>query len=109
MDEQKQITRKTIFYSYTPADEELRNELEKHLSSQRRQGLIVTWYDRKIVPGTDWSRAIDHHLNEASIILLLVSPDFLNSDYCYNSEMQRALERQKNLAKSGHSNYAASC
>jgi TIR domain len=49
--------------------------------------------DRIIDPGTDWSREIDKHLESASIILLLVSPDFLASDYCYDIEMKRAMER----------------
>ena len=42
-----------------------------------------------------WADEIDMHLETASIILLLVSPDFLASDYCYDIEMQRALERHK--------------
>ena len=58
------------------------------------QGLISLWHDRLIVPGTDWAKAIDTHLETASIILLLVSADFLASDYCVGIEMKRALERQ---------------
>jgi hypothetical protein len=84
-----------VFYSYAHEDESLRNELEKHLSLLQRQGLIATWHDRKIVPGTDWAHAINSHLNEAAIILLLISPDFMASDYCYGNEMQFALHRNK--------------
>jgi hypothetical protein len=83
----------TVFYSYAHEDEVLQKELEKHLSSLRRQGIITTWHDREIVPGTDWADVIDAHLETASVILLLVSPDFIYSDYCYGIEMQRALER----------------
>jgi TIR domain len=83
----------TIFYSYAHEDESLRDELNKHLSLLKMQGRITDWYDRKIVPGTDWAHAIDKHLISASIILLLISPDFLASEYCYGIEMQRALER----------------
>jgi NACHT domain/TIR domain len=83
----------SVFYSYAHGDEALRNELEKHLSALQRQGFITGWHDRKIVPGTDWAQAIDFHLNEVSIILLLISPDFLASDYCYGIEMKHALER----------------
>ncbi len=83
----------TIFYSYAHADELLRQELEKHLSSFRQQGLISEWHDRQILAGTDWKGALDKHLNAASVILLLISPDFLASDYCYGIEMQCALER----------------
>ena len=82
-----------VFYSYAHKDEKLRNELEKHLKSLQRQGFITQWHDRKIVAGTAWGKAIDTHLNTASIILLLISPDFMASDYCYDVEMQRAMER----------------
>src|SRR5260221_6162053 len=84
-----------VFYSYAHKDEVFRNKLETHLSLLRRQGLITVWHDRHILPGTDWSQAIDEHLESASVILLLISADFLDSDYCYGIEMQRALERQK--------------
>jgi hypothetical protein len=53
---------------------------------------VTGWYDREIQAGTEWEREIEEHLNTASIILLLVSADFVNSDYCYGVEMQRALE-----------------
>lgn len=86
-----------IFYSYTPKDASFRAALEKHLSLLHRQGLITTWYDRLIVPGTDWKQAVDTHLERASIILLLISADFLASDYCYGKEMQRALELHQAL------------
>jgi len=82
-----------VFYSYAHKDEAFRNELVTHLSLLHRQGLITAWHDRHILPGTDWSQAIDEHLEHASVILLLISADFLASDYCYGIEMQRALER----------------
>lgn len=84
----------TIFYSYAHEDEQLRQELEKHLSLLQRQGVIAAWHDRQILPGATWAQAIDSHLETAAIILLLISPDFLASDYCYGIEMDRALERQ---------------
>lgn len=88
-----------IFFCYAHEDEELRKELEKHLRPLQRQGLIDLWYDRDISAGTNWQDEINRHLNEAQIILLLVSPDFMNSDYCYSIEMKRALERhQRNEA-----------
>ena len=73
-----------IFYSYAHEDETLQTELEKHLSNLRRQGYITTWHDRDISAGQEWKREINDHLNEAHIILLLVSPDFMNTDYCYS-------------------------
>ena len=83
-----------LFFSYSHRDEELRNELEKHLTMLRRQGVIAGWHDRKISAGTEWAGAIDALVNTAGIILLLVSADFLQSEYCYDLEMTRALERQ---------------
>jgi hypothetical protein len=92
---QQQSSPVSLFYSYAPEDEELRKRLEIHLSSLRREGLISGWHEGLIVPGTDWAQNIHDHLNESSIILLLVSPDFLASDDRYNVEMQRALERHE--------------
>ncbi len=53
------------------------------------------WYDREISAGTEWEHQIDTHLDTAQIILLLVSPDFMDSDYCYGREMKRAMERHE--------------
>ena len=82
-----------VFFSYAHADEAFRNRLEVALAMLKRQGLIETWHDRRIMPGEDFANAIDANLEQADIILLLVSPDFLDSDYCYEGEMRRALER----------------
>lgn len=84
-----------VFYSYSHQDENLRNELVKHLSSLKRQGIVSDWHDRMIEAGDEWRRQIDSHLETAEIILLLVSADFLASDYCYEIEMKRALERHE--------------
>ena len=82
-----------VFYSYAHEDEELVKELRKHLSILKRQGVIREWYDREITAGTDWKGQLDQHLNSSGVILLLVSAAFLASDYCYDVEMTRALER----------------
>jgi len=82
-----------VFISYSHNDEPLRNELEKHLSILKRQGLISTWHDRNISAGEEWKGQIDEHLDSAQIILLLISADFLASDYCYDIELKRAIER----------------
>ena len=84
-----------MFLAYAHEDESLRKELEKHLSLLRRHGLVSVWQDRCIRAGTDWAQALDEHLKNASIILLLISADFLDSDYCYGVEMQCALDRDK--------------
>lgn len=84
-----------VFYSYAHEDEKLRDELNKHLSNLKRQKFITAWYDRDISAGKEWKGKIDEHLNSAHIILLLVSSDFLASDYCYDVELTRAMERQE--------------
>lgn len=83
----------TVFMSYTHVDEELRNKLEIHLTMLKREGLIDAWYDRRIVAGSDIDAEIIGALEKAQIILLLVSPEFLASNYCFEREMTRALER----------------
>lgn len=82
-----------LFYSYAHEDESFRDEIEKHLSILKRNGLILAWHDRRIGAGDEWRDQIDGHTRSAGIILLLISPDFLASDYCYNIEMKLALER----------------
>src|SRR5947209_5495475 len=84
-----------IFCCYAHEDEAYLNKLKTQLSPLRRQGLIDVWHDRDIKAGASWESEIDQHLNAAQIILLLVSPDFINSDYCFGIEMKRALERRK--------------
>ena len=67
----------------------------RHTDPLRREGIIASWHDRRIIAGQEWKGQIDRHLDEADIILLLVSADFLASDYCYEVEMQRALVRHQ--------------
>jgi hypothetical protein len=82
-----------VFYSYSHKDEELRRQLETHLALLQRNGLILPWHDRCIGAGDEWANQIDEHLHTAQIILLLISPDFLASNYCFDIEMKAALER----------------
>ncbi|EPX0632244.1 TPA: toll/interleukin-1 receptor domain-containing protein, partial [Escherichia coli] len=83
----------SLVFSYSHADEALRNELEKHLSPLKRMGKITTWHDRRIIPGQEFENQIDYYFSQADIILLLISSDFIASDYCYQVEMTNALER----------------
>jgi hypothetical protein len=85
----------SVFCSYAHGDECFRAELDKHLALMRRNDEIAGWHDRNISAGTDWKLSIDRHLKAAEIILLLVSADFLASDYCYEIEMRRAMERHE--------------
>ena len=83
----------TVFYSYAHADEELREQLEKHLALLRRQNVVNEWHDRMIDAGCEWEDVISNHLERADVILLLISANFLASNYCFEIEMERALER----------------
>ena len=82
-----------VFISYAHEDNHLCKQLEKHLSSLKQEKCIDIWYNRNITAGQDWKQEIDVHLNDAQIILLLVSANFLASEYCYSIEMKRALDR----------------
>jgi SAM-dependent methyltransferase len=82
-----------LFYSYAHRDRRFRVQLEGHLSVMKRTNLVADWHDRLIVPGSDWVEEIDERLDKAEIILLLISADFLASDYCVGVEMQAALRR----------------
>src|SRR6266478_5212236 len=84
-----------LFYCYAHEDKPIRDELEKHLSWLRRRYQLTNWHDHEILPGEEWEQAIDENLNTAHLILLLISPDFMASDYCFSKEMRRALERHK--------------
>ena len=84
-----------ILFSYTHEDERLRDKLEKHLSSLKRSGRVVCWHDRDIRAGNTWNAEITNRLDTADIILLLISSDFLASDYCNTVEVKRALERHR--------------
>ncbi len=90
--EKKEIS---IFFSYAHQDEKYRDQLEQHLGFLKRTNLLKSWHDRKIVPGQEWHREIDEQINFADIILLLITPAFASSDYCWDVEVKRALERRK--------------
>lgn len=84
-----------VFISYVSEDELLRKEFEKHLKPMVREGLIAIWYADNVEPGTEIIEEAKKQLDLASIILLLVSPDFLGSDYHYDVEMAHAIERHE--------------
>lgn len=84
-----------VFFSYAHRDEALRDELSRHLAILVRQGLVSEWHDREIPSGKEWAGEIDANLDRADVILLLVSADFLASEYCYKIEMERAMQRHE--------------
>jgi hypothetical protein len=89
-----------LFFSYSHRDEELRDELEVHLSMLKRQGFIEAWHDRRIGAGDEIDSEISQELDRSDIVLLLISPYFIASKYCYDIEMMRAMERHE--AKLAH-------
>ena len=84
-----------LFISYSREDERLFQKLEKHLVPLERHGLISVWHDRRIEAGNEWTRQLDEHIERARAVLLLVSPAFLASAYCYDIELARVLERHE--------------
>lgn len=82
-----------VFVSYSHADEKLKDAVLKHLKPLERMKLITEWHDRKLLAGDEWGEEINQNLESADIILILVSIDFINSKYCYDIELDRALER----------------
>jgi len=83
----------SAFISYSHADIKIKNDLLKHFSPLRRLGLISDWHDGEIKPGDEWQKSIAGHLNSSQIILLLISSDFIASEFCYNKELNKAMER----------------
>jgi Tfp pilus assembly protein PilF len=84
-----------VFFSYSRADKRLRDQLDVHLSSLKRRGVISSWHDRQIEAGSEWEEEIDRHMQTADIILLLISPDFVASDYCHEIELPIAMARHE--------------
>ena len=82
-----------VFISYSHQDHTLREELDTHLANLKRQHIITSWYDGNIKPGEELQPHIIEHLNTAQIILLLVSANFIASDFCYSTEMKQAIAR----------------
>ncbi|MFZ2648568.1 MAG: toll/interleukin-1 receptor domain-containing protein [Burkholderiaceae bacterium] len=83
----------TVVFCYSHLDEKLRDELDRHLSVLRRLQIIRTWHDRKLIAGHRWDPEIRAMLTSADVILLLLSSDFFNSDYCFDEELALALKR----------------
>jgi hypothetical protein len=85
----------SIFYSYAHEDTRHQQKIAKQLSVLKRQNHITAFSKRDILPGQEWKNEISQKLKTADIILLLVSADFIDSDYCYTEEMTLALQRHR--------------
>ena len=88
----------TVVVSYSHKDEEHRQALGSVLSTLQRQKLVDLWSDHRIKPGTDIDQEITDALCAADLVLLLISADFIASDYCYLRELKTALVRHEKRA-----------
>lgn len=84
-----------VFISYSHKDEEMKKELEKFLITLKRSDKIDVWQDRELLAGAEYEQLIMDELNAADIILLLVSQDFIASDFIYSKELKVAMERHE--------------
>lgn len=84
-----------LMFCYAHENSRQRNEVDKRLATMKRRGLVRVWHDRRITAGRDWVGQIDQYLNGSDLILLLVSAEFIASDYCFDVEMARAIERHR--------------
>ena len=88
-----------VFISYSHKDDEFRKQLKSHLRGLERSGLVTSWHDRMITAGSEWKGEIDKNLNEAGVILLLISSSFIESEFCFDVELEHALQlHQKGIA-----------
>ena len=83
-----------LFYSYAHADSDIREKLDKHLARLRAERLIDDWVDRRMTAGTDFNAEIEAELRASQIVLLMISSDFIASEYC-RKEMTVALEMHR--------------
>lgn len=81
------------FCSYASKDDPFREQLQTAVAMLERQGLLKIWHFRELEPGVEWDAEIRRQLAASQMILLLVSPDFLNSRYSWNEEVNYALKR----------------
>jgi hypothetical protein len=84
-----------IFLSYSHRDEDIKSELDIHFSPLKRSGKVQVWNDRDISAGEEWNAEIMKELEEANIILLLVSANFIASNYIWEKELSRAMQRHE--------------
>ena len=84
-----------IFLSYAHEDESYKNRLDIHFTPLKQSMNISTWNDREVLAGSDWDKEISENLLSADVIIMLISADFLASEYTYEKELSKAIERHK--------------
>ena len=88
------MTKPTVFISYSHKDEFWKDRLVTHLEVLQQEGLLDIWDDRRIGAGEDWYQEIQEAMNAASVAILMVSADFLTSNFIHREEVPHLLERR---------------
>ncbi len=84
-----------VFVSYSHKDETFKDDFDTAVVMLRRNELIESWYDGDVEAGKELDKEISSHMKAANIIILLASPSYLASKYCYDIEMKRAMLRHE--------------
>lgn len=85
-----------IFISYAHVDKKLCEKFIIHLHSLKRADLISNWYDNEINPGEEWDEEIKKNLNESDLIIFLLSPELIASEYVYKNELKLSIIKHRN-------------
>lgn len=93
-DNSAKVSPLSLFISYSHSDANYMHELNRHLAPIKRAGFVQSWNDISIIAGSDFDETIAEKLRNAHIVVLLISADFLDSFYCYDVELESALDRR---------------
>lgn len=84
-----------IFISYSHEDRQYRQEFEKQLSPLVRTKKAIIWSDAELSPGANWKEVIDKNLDDSDVVICLITSNFIHSDFCYNEEFLKCIDRHK--------------
>lgn len=89
------MTGPSVFISYSRNDLRWLARLQTHLKPLQRQGIIDLWDDTRLRAGDEWRKEIERAIAECKIAILLISPDFIASDFINNNELPPLLVKAK--------------